>query len=341
MKHRQLAIVLSALFLTACGRDALSNPTYVPTIASVANPTVIPTAKVVDTPKPTTIQITDPPMPTITRVPTTIPSATSPQPTPGPIKPILIELGNIGGDGGTSYDLILGRGTPSIILYTDGQLLISGERYGVQDWYVQKMLSVSEMCTLLGRIRAMGFFSVKGTGQSYPGDPIYQTSEFFGDGAGGYILHVNGKPSKWVFIYGPAMGNLVPEVKAVYQLISSYHPSGMKPFVPDRIILRVEQHPGEDWFYPTPPPPQPWPSELPPLVTLLKEQPEGREIVLEGQSAALILRLMHLPDSGFFTENSETYFVVGRPLLPHEAQDYYSVYLWTDSSFDLPFKCSE
>jgi hypothetical protein len=347
VRYIQITIVLIAMFLTACSSEALSNPTIATPVASVVEITLVPIVEVTYTPNSNAIQIpTGSPTPTVTHVPTSLPSATptpSPQPTKGPIKSILLDLVPLFGDGGTVYDDILGRDTPSIILYTDGQLLISGEQYGVKNWYLQKVLSKSEMCALLGRIRETSFFNVEGTGQSYPNDPIYQKSKDYGDGGGGIILHVNGTPSKWVYIYGPALENVVPPVMAAYRLISNYLPGQMKPFIPEQFILRVEQQAGLDWedWLPTPLPPQAWPSELPPLATLIKKQPEGQEIVLEGQSAAVVHQRMPLPGSGLFTEENETYFVTGRPLLPHETLDYYSVSPWSESSFDLPFKCEE
>ena len=81
-----------------------------------------------------------------------------PESPPGPATPILVEFGLTGGDGGTSYDLLLGRSSPSLVLYPDGLLLISGDRYGTGDWYVQKRLSTAEMCRLLKAIGSTGFF---------------------------------------------------------------------------------------------------------------------------------------------------------------------------------------
>ena len=254
-----------------------------------------------------------------------------------------------GGDGGSHYDAYLGRDTPSLILYTDGQLLIRGQRYRVQDWYVEKTLSSSEICALLGQIQSTGFFDVKGTGQDFPNDPIYQKKELLGAGGGGYIIMVNGKPSKWVFILWPALDNVIPEVKAAYHLLNDYQPHGIKPYVADRLLLQIEHGPVPN-LRSTPPPPQPWPPDLPSLAELFSQQTDGlyvdaqaqsRQVQITGEVAKRLLKYVpNAPSSGIFVEGSDSYFVNVRPLLPHETTDYYSIYPWASSSPDLPFQCS-
>ncbi len=332
-----LVIGFILVILTGCSTSTSATPTLIPTATPVSQTRSLSTSLPLPTSTPTA-------RPALTSSPTIVPSATpnlTPVPTPGPIKPIFLEFGGTGGDGGTSYDAFFGRSMPSIILYTDGELLIRGEQYNVRDLYVEKHLSTFQMCSLLRQIRTTGYFSVTGNGQHYPNDPIYQKSIDLGQGGGGDLLQVNGEQHKWVFIYNSEVDNLIPQVKAAYLLISKYHPQGMKPFSPDRIILRVEHQPADDWFYrPTPAPAQQWPTELPSLAEILKDQSADREVVFQGNSATLIRKLIQLPGGGYFSENGSEYFIVARPLLPHETLDYYSVLPWSDSSDPLPFNCA-
>ena len=297
-------------------------PTVVADASAPVTPTVTPAAGQAGTP-------------TATRWPTVTP-------TRGPYKPILIEFGPSGGDGGTSYDFLYGREMPWLVLYTDGQLLVSGKHYGTKDWYVQKVLTVAEMCALLDQIAATGFLAVEGTGQEHDDDPIYEAHPVrFGMGLGDWIVSVNGRPSKWVAIYPRGIDYLIPPVKAAYQLIQDYRPTGMTAFAADRVVLRVAHKPGSDFRYATPVAPGPrWPDGLPSLQALLQGQEESTEIVLEGQAAEQIQTLMPLPGASYFTEAGESYFLVGRSLLPHEALDYYSVIAWHATTFNLPFQCS-
>jgi hypothetical protein len=342
----QSSVIAISIVSLMAGTSSLLQPPVVTEVARKVTPAT-PALTEKTTPTATrTATTTQSPTATLTNSPIDITQPTEPPSSyPAPAKPILLAFGIFGGDGGTSYDIFFGRDMPSLILYSDGQLLTGGFSDTDLDGYSQKMLSPSETCTLLQRLEATGYYEVEGTGYNYPNDSICRTPEYFGDGGGDYILWAYGEPSKGVSIYSRALDNLVPQVEAAYQLVSNYHPSGMSPFVSDRAILRIEQQPGEDWFGPTPTPPQIWPSDLPTLAELLKGQLDGRNALLEGQTVNQLRKLMRLPGSGMFTENGKTYFVVARPLLPHETENYFSVDSWvhlrSDSSVDLPFKCDE
>jgi hypothetical protein len=65
------------------------------------------------------------PTATLTNTPIDMSQPTEPpSPYPAPAKAVLLAFGIFGGDGGTSYDIFFGRDMPSLILYSDGQLLI-------------------------------------------------------------------------------------------------------------------------------------------------------------------------------------------------------------------------
>lgn len=347
-----IALFAFVAILAACqGRDlpvglVLTPP---PTIASSLPPPAIlpatPTATRAPTATPAPSHTpTQPPL-SPTASPTHVPSPTrtpSPMPTSTPRKPILISFGIYGGDGGTSYDFLYGRDMPSLVLYTDGQLLIGHERYDAKPWYVEKHLTTTQMCALLGKIQATGFFEVAGDGSLCERDPIYRNVEMACTGEGEYIISVNGRPSKRVTISSRLVDSLVRPVKSVYGLLEAYRPGGMTAFHPDRVMLRVQQNPGEDFWEEQPARPGPrWPSSLPSLTALLAAHPEGAEILLAGKEASAVLSLMPLPGASYFTENGETYFVTGRPLLPHESLDKYSAYPYEADTFNLPFRCPE
>lgn len=346
------AIAFFALvaFLAAC--QARESPvavllTSAPTLASSLPPPTIAPATPTATrapsaaPAPSHTPTETPLSPTAS--PTHVPSPTrmpSPMPTSTPRKPILISFGIYGGDGGTSYDTLYGREMPSLVLYSDGQLLIGHERYDAQPWYVEKHLTTMQMCALLQEIRATGFFEAAGDGSLCERDPIYRNAEMACMGEGEYIIAVNGRPSKLVTLSKFLADSLVPPVKSVYELLEAYRPGGMTASHPDRVILRVQQKPGEDFWEEQPIPPGPrWPPGLPSLTALLAAHPEGIEILLAGKEASAVLSLMPLPGASYFTENGETYFVTGRPLLPHESLDNYSAHPYGADTFDLPFRC--
>jgi hypothetical protein len=259
--------------------------------------------------------------------------------TPGPAREILLEFGSTGGDGGTSYDFFLGSDVPSLVLYTDGLLIISERQAHDRMSFLHKQLTDIEMCDLLQAFSATGLFEASGTGQSYPDDPIYKSNDYYGDGASGYIIEINGPRSKFVWIYRPAIDNLVPQVAAAYQLATSYTPSGLQPFDSHRVIVAIERMPGEDWLGPTPGPRAPWPSDLPPLGALMTDPMYRGADLFTGDEADLLRTMMPLPGAAYFTQDDETYFVFGRPALPHETGIYFSQYPWHSTALDLPFAC--
>jgi len=281
----------------------------------------------------------DAPIPTASQhvTPTTTPFPLPTSPT-GPAKQILVEFGVGGGDGGTTYDLLLGRDVPYLVLYSDGLLVMTGGPYGIS-WLVSKQLSVTQVCHLLQTIGSTGFFDAEGTGQRYPDDPIYMSYRDYGDGAAGYRIAVNGPRNKWVWVYGPAVENLVPAVAAALHLLDQYRPAGMQPYNSHRIILRVQARPGADWDSPTPESSSPWPADLPPLQSLVSDEEAPRDLLFQGTQADLLESFFPFPGSAYFTQNGESYFVVARPALPHETELYYSAFAWASSKFQLPFPC--
>lgn len=329
-----LCLLLSAV---ACG---LSNeaPTSQPAtvIAGVATKTPASTATApatfTATPKPTlTPTFTLPPQPT-----------ENPSPTPMATKIVLIQFdGSFGGDGGTQYDLYFGRDMPSFVLYTDGQLLIAGE--GRQE----KTLSTLEMCELLQDLADTGFFQVDGTGRLKEGDPIYKfdATTQFSDGAPNYIIQVNGNPAKQVDVYIHYRKYVASEIKAAYDVISNYRPVDMQPYQPEKLLLWIEKGRGQEWAWAplslgseatATPEVYRWPNEVPPLADFLGDTTE-KQVYIQGELVAFILQLPQR--YGIFNDKGIEYFVIIRPLLPHETAENYSPYPNTASSFELPFKC--
>jgi hypothetical protein len=199
------------------------------------------------------------PTKTLAETPSAVPISTA-----GPAREVLLEFGSTGGDGGTSYDVFFGRDVPSVVLYADGLLIMTEQETHDQMSFLHKQLTDSEICDLLQAFSATGFFEAPGTGQSYPDDPIYKSNDYYGDGAGGTIIEINGPRNKFVWIYRPAIDNLVPPVAAANMVATSYRPSGLQPFDSHRVIIIVERMPGEDWLGPTPGPSAPWSTDLPP-----------------------------------------------------------------------------
>ncbi len=299
---------------TVTGIAATSTPTL--TLTPSPHPaTSTPTSPPTNTPIP---YITMSPFPTVTPVGIY------------PVKQVFIQAGGFGGDGGSVQDFYFGRDTPSLIIYTDGQVIVKVGSWEEDFAFLSGQLPNEELCSLFARLETTGYFD--------PIDMIYAFDETtqFSDGAGNYVIQVNGPITNSVGIYGPYRDYLVEEMAAAYQLISTYQPpTTLAPYVPERLLLWVE--PTTDTELASLPE---WPAEFPPL-SELRSDPVNPKVVIEGD---LILPLMELFDYRMgwqvFREGEKGYDVTLRPLLPHETPRLFSLYPGRPVAFNLPFACN-
>jgi hypothetical protein len=335
------AIWIIVLFLAACNASAQKG--FSPTEPGVTNTKQIETIQQTATPKPTfTLQ------PTETLAPR--PTATF---TPNPAKEVLLQFGQFGGDGGWEYFAFLGRDTPDLILYTDGQLIIKKEDpNGI--WFEETKLTVPQICSFLSKIDQMGFFDLKSNGTGGTDDPLYQfdSTTQFSEGGPAYVIQVNGTKHKQIDIYYNYVPYLIPKARQIFSLFSHYSPpSKLANYQAQFMLLRIEKGLG-DFEYPTPPPaPQTWPTDLPSLDALEKEKVETEastyfnntdevfQVLIQGQQIKPIFqtfgdRLAYK----LFQSGDNIYNAVARPLLPHETLNDFSSYP-QDKEFNLPFSC--
>ncbi|MCA9884513.1 MAG: PD40 domain-containing protein [Anaerolineae bacterium] len=275
--------------------------------------------------------------PTSTYTPTNTPiSYTTAQPFPTvtpvgvyPIKQVFIQAGWTGGDGGSVQDFYFGRSTPSIVIYTDGQVVMKVGSWEDDFTFLSGQLPPEELCSLLARVQSTGYFN--------PIDMIYAFDETtqFSDGAGNYVIQINGPINKMVGIYGPYRDYLVDEIAAAYQLVSTYQPpTTISPYVPERLLLWVEPTATIELdSLPN------WPDEITPL-SELHSDPSSHNVIIEGD---LVTPLMELFDyqmaQQIFHEGDQSYKVILRPLLPHETPYSFSVSPNKSAEFKLPFHC--
>ncbi len=247
--------------------------------------------------------------------------------------------GASGGDGGTSFDIYHGRDTPSLILYADGQLLVAGGNDQYDQKYFERMLSATETCAFLDRIRMTGFLGVRGSGKNYPFDRIYAIAKSDTPmGGGNYVIQVNGYPSKTVSIYGDAIEIVVPEVRRTYEIVSHYPLAGMRTFVSDRVIVHLERH--SDIEYPPDLPVLPWPVGAPSAGSLLAKANARGDLEFDGAIGAQMKRLLKLPGIARYVDQGIEYVLAGRQLLPHESLDYVSLLSLRISSIDELPRCA-
>jgi hypothetical protein len=278
-----------------------------------------------------------------------------------------MQFGIYGGDGGFSTDAYFGRDTPLWVLYTDGQLIVrkfDKNSGGVAEtrlddngvWLEETTLTVPQMCSLLSRIESTGFFQIQGDG-SGESDPIYTYAGTtpLGDGGSEYIFQVNGQPHKLIHIFKYYVPYLVPDAKAAFNQFSKYTaPAKLIPYQAHYALLWIEKGKGP-LAYATPAPvAQDWPSDLPSIESLSENKVETpwyvdesdreqvSQVLIQGKVVQPILRLFNNQLTGkLFNTNDGEYYVIARPLLPHESPGTLSSYPYESIEFDLPFKCSK
>jgi hypothetical protein len=334
------ALSLLFLFLASC----TSAPERTQPTVTMRVDTLAPT----ETPKPTLT-----PAPTQTHVP--IQTATL---TPWPTKDVLAQFGVFGGDGGWDYFAFIGGDMPKWILYTDGQFIVQKEDdSGV--WFEETTLTVPQMCSFLSQIENAGFFTLAydDSSASVAGiptaNPIYKfdNTTQFGEGGSDFILQINGPIHRQIPVYHSYVQYLIPEAKQVFNLFNNYSPpSRLTEYQPQLLLLRIEKGLG-DFAHATPAPIiQTWPADLPSLEELEKKniETEASPYLSSEFSLAMITDEMVKPifeafgnrlAYSLFQGGDQAYYVVARPLLPHETLNDFSDFP-REEEFDLPFSCS-
>lgn len=289
-------------------------PTHTPSPLPTATPSHTPTITPSDTPTHTpTATPTTTPFPTVTALPTI------------ETKTVFLQYGGFGGDGGSNTDLYYGRDLPSLVIYMDGQVLLRGGNY-----YLETFISSEEMCYLWGQLKSFGFF------EEY--DPLYAFDETtqYSDGAGVFVLHVNGPLTKQIFAYSDYLNYLVPPLKQSYDFIENYRPFSNTSYMPERIILWIEEIPLPEGHTVVA-----WPDTLPAIKDLWADTLNG-QVLIEGELVTPLMELFDSTTDNWFSDNNSTYFVIIRPLLPNEnplPRLYFYNYTYDQQPSNLPFDC--
>jgi hypothetical protein len=240
--------------------------------------------------------------PTRTPRPTAVLAAT---PTSYPVKQVLLDY-TVGGfhtpfegyyaDSGMD-------GWSKLVLYTDGQLIIPGETYQ------QKILSNDEINQLFLQLETKGFFLLTQ-------DNLYnfgnQDPPKVNDGTI-YCVLTTGKREQKLCAGEPYESFLVPKMNDVLQFLNKYHPEGMTPYYPDRILLWVQVG-RSPYVENLPKKAIPWPEKFSSL-----ETPDEKIMYFEGDVAKKIFALFgNRVSFKVISQNSIEYTVSIEIVLPHE-----------------------
>ena len=199
---------------------------------------------------------------------------------------------------------------PNFVIYSDGQLIIIGEKYK------QKSLSPDEIEQLLSKLDSLGFYSLESNQQHDQTDTLYSFGnnyERIYDGLR-YCISINTDNPKSLCVHEPQMKYVIPKMKNIIQYLDEYEPTELKPYYPDRILVWVEsgRDPYNDYL---PKDSIPWTSNLPTL-----ETDDSKIMYVDGDAAKNIY--MFFFDSVYrsrvFIQNGKEYTVNIKVILPHE-----------------------
>lgn len=291
-------IFVFCVLLCACGtqRGLVVTPTNSPVPSVTFTATVAPT-------------LTRTPKPTFTVTTTVMPSET-----PFPTKQVLLDYYTVGAH--TFFDSARDYTFSYLTVYKDGKIIISGE-----NGYLQKQLSAGEIDQFFAKLKSLGFYALETDEDGHATDSLYTPDNPFAriyDASADCILTTNQAKPRDICAYEPYAKFLVPGMKNSLKFLDTYHPDGMKPYTPDRILLTSVS---PEYFEKDHLPANaiPWPEQFPPLEATSSTR---LMVYLQGSMATKISAYLDSVRSNkllLFSQNGKEFVVMIDILLPHEA----------------------
>jgi hypothetical protein len=226
---------------------------------------------------------------------------------------------------------------PTLVLYTDGQLIVNHDQKAVQN----KVLSPDEICNLFITLENMGISQIKTTGKGDLDDPIYENTTGLENvfDAGGTTLYINGIVPRLYFVYDPYKERAVKRIMDIFAFLNQYSPSNLQPYQADRLAIYVQE--GRDeylWLHPDAGQLKAvsWPSQALPLSRI-----DNGESFLEGEAASVVFGLTGRKTlgAGVFVDQGIEYSVYDRVFFPHDPRDRYSDTHEQATPFKPAFSC--
>lgn len=129
------------------------------------------------------------------------------------------------------------RSYSKIVLYEDGQLIITGKTYR------QIVLSQREVEQFLSKIESLGFYSLESNQAHDQTDKLYNFGSDYQKGYDTlmYCVLVNADKSRELCVEETGIPFLTPKMGNILKFLNDFLPSGMTTYFPDRIILWVKK----------------------------------------------------------------------------------------------------
>lgn len=247
-----------------------------------------------------------------TATPTPYPSATI-TPTlaplhPYPTKQVLLQFYDVGNldsyfDGMYKDENIYKRTIWA--LYSDGQIIFTGKHYA------QTVLSESEIKRLFSKLHSLGFYELESNQKHDPTDKLYDFKGNYEKSYDGLKLCLEDTTSEGrsLCVSQENLKYAVPAMKNTIQYLRNYRPDGLTPYVPDRILLYVENW-HDEIYVDSDQTSIPWQDDFPKLGST------AHYLYVEGKVAGEIYKLFNGEYLKFFSFNGNEYTIFADVILP-------------------------
>lgn len=243
--------------------------------------------------------------PTLTITPTKVPPLVAHTWQP---EHVLVKLQHSRGD--SSFKA---QSPPTLILYANGQLIISGQSRDFQFQPMTKVLSQSESCALLNTIDQVGFFDYDDS--TYDPGIDNGVTQIQVDAWRSNISYNTVLPSMIYCTYDNcdlASPDLVilPAIRNTFLLLDNYYVEGLRPYKSDQLLVWLSPPWNESGV--------PWPLEsisLADLLSLRNSEKNSLPVILEG---SIISEWVENVPNGVYEEGELKLAVYSRPLWPYE-----------------------
>jgi hypothetical protein len=175
--------------------------------------------------------------PTWTSKPTLSPTVTLIP--PYPTKQTLFDYFYIGGL--SDFDFYLADSTDELtkmVLYTDGQIILLRD-----DTYQQKILSTDEVNLFFSKLETLGFYIIQSNQKHDETDQLYNFGGKFGGGTDlpVFCIQISRDQSRMLCVAKEYLDYVIPKMRSILKFLDNYQPHGLSPYIPERILLRVEE----------------------------------------------------------------------------------------------------
>ncbi len=202
-----------------------------------------------------------------------------------------------------------------LVLYSDGQIIILRG-----DTYQQKILSIDEMNQFFSKLEALGFYTIQSNQEHDETDQLYNFGGKFSEvgvtDSPQFCILVTRDQSRDLCVSELYLDYITPQMRSILDFLNNYEPHGLTPYVPERILLRIEEGRNEDDDNLT----QnsiPWTESSFSIDLNCGKKICTKIVYVEGEKAKELFMLYG--DKGHvFTQNGKEYTVYIRAVLPHE-----------------------